>query len=382
MKDISLSIPNFMGNELKYVTEAIEAGWVSTGGEFITRFENQVKEFVGCNYAVAVQSGTAAIHLALMACGVRRGDAVIVPALTFIASVNPVTYVGAEPIFMDCDDSLCMDPIKVEMFIKNECSFNEELIHTKTGKRISALIVVDVFGNCADKEAFKRICTDFNIKMIEDAAESIGSVNEDGKFMGTIGDIGIYSFNGNKIITTGGGGMIVTNSKELADKCRYLSTQAKDDMLYFVHNEIGYNYRLTNIQAALGLAQFETLQSFIDIKKKNYLDYQVKLAKIGLTLLPFRSNTNPNYWFYSLLVKNVEDRDALIKWLTDKNIQARPIWHVLHLLKPYENCSAYEIDKALYYWEHIVNIPCSTSLTSNDVDIVVSALEEYYNENH
>lgn len=381
MKEISLSIPNFMGNELKYVTEAIEAGWVSTGGEFITRFENSIKDFVQCEYAVAVQSGTAAIHLALIACGVTRGDAVIVPSLTFIAAVNPVMYVGAEPIFMDCDDSLCMDPVKVESFIRNECSFGKELVHKKTGKKIQALIVVDIFGNCADKEKFRKICSDFNIMMIEDSTESLGSRNENGRYMGTIGDVGVYSFNGNKIMTTGGGGMLVTNNKEIADKCRYLSTQAKDDALYFVHNEIGYNYRLTNIQAAVGLAQVETLQNFIDIKKKNYENYQSKLSEIGLSLLPFRSNTNPNFWFYSLIVKDAEDRDALIKWLSAKNIQARPIWHVLHLLKPYKNCEAYEIDKAIYYWEHIVNIPCSTSLTLEEMDIVVEALGEYYHEN-
>lgn len=375
---IPLSVPNFIGNEEKYVNDALSSGWVSTGGQAITNFEKAICDYVKSKYAVAVQSGTAGLHLALKTLGVKQGDEVIVPTLTFIAAVNPVKYCGAEPIFMDCDDSLCMDMNKLEEFIVNECNYKDgRLIHRLNGKTIKAVIVVHVFGNLCDMEKLTKLSKQYNLRIIEDATEAIGGYYLTGEFCnryaGTIGDIGVYSFNGNKIITTGGGGMIVTNDEELARKCRYLSTQAKDDTLYFVHNEIGYNYRMTNLQAALGLAQLENLHKFIQIKHHNYDRY----ISNGIELHPFKADVYSNKWFYSYKVSSAEERDKLISYMNDHHIQTRPIWALIHSLPPYQNNLAYKIEKAVYYQDRIVNIPCSTSLTEENVDTVSKCIKEW-----
>lgn len=370
---IPLSVPNLKGNELAYVTKAIEDEWVSTGGSFIDAFEKKTAEYVGAEGAVACQSGTAGIHLALLANGIGQADEVVVPALTFVAAVNPVKYAGAEPVFMDCDDSLCMDMDKLEEFCRTQCTIkNGTLFNNKTGNPVKAVIVVHIFGNMADMEKAKCIAETYHLQLIEDATEALGSyVTEgayEGRFAGTIGDIGIYSYNGNKIITTGGGGMIVSNNKHLLKHAKYLSTQAKDDALHYVHNDIGYNYRMTNLQAAVGLAQMEQLENFIQIKRKNYLAY----IENGIELLQFRKNIRPNYWFYSILT---EERDELINYLNKNKIQARPAWKPVCDLKPYEKAQHYKIQKAIWYWERIVNIPCSSNLSDKEVDRVSEALK-------
>lgn len=374
MKDyITLSTPNLAGNEIKYVTEALQAQWVSTGGAMISQFENVIAEYVGAPGAVACQSGTAGLHLALHALGVGRGDEVIVPTLTFIAAVNPVTYVGAEPVFMDCGDDLCMDAAKLDQFCAEECSFEGGVLTNKTsGRRVCAVIVVHVFGNMADMHKILPVARKYNLKLIEDATEALGTRYLEGTHAGTMGDVGVFSFNGNKIITTGGGGMIVSNNKELLARLKYLSTQAKDDEVYFIHNEIGFNYRMTNLQAALGVAQMEQLEGFIDTKKRNYKLYRQLLAgKRGMDILPFREGITSNHWFYSLYLKGSDlKRDSLIDALGKKRIQTRPVWGLNHLQKPYLACRAYRIEKALDYVENIVNIPCSTDLAAEDVEYV------------
>jgi len=300
-KFIPLSVPNLKGNELKYVVDAVEKEWVSTGGAYINEFEDSIAKYLNVESAVACQSGTAGIHLSLILSGVDAGDEVIVPTLTFIAAVNPVRYIGAEPIFMDCDDSLTMDANKLKMFCEEECEFiGGKLINKLNRKHIKAIIVVHVFGNSVNIERIMDIAQKYNLKVIEDATEALGtkfiSGKYIGKYAGTIGDFGVYSFNGNKIITTGGGGMIVSNHPELLAKGKYLSTQAKDDELYYIHDEIGYNYRMTNLQAALGVAQLEQLDKFIEIKKKNYELYNNGLKNTkGLTMLDFNNNIQPNY---------------------------------------------------------------------------------------
>ena len=271
---IPLSVPNLKGNELKYVTEAAATEWVSTGGPYVTEFENKIAEYVNVKGAVACQNGTTGIHTALMTIGVKKDDIVIVPTLTFIAAVNPVKYIGATPIFMDCDDSLCIDPKKLKEFCEVECEFvDNELLFKLTKQKVKALVVVHVFGNMADMENILDIAKKYNLKVIEDATEAIGTYYSEGplkgKYAGTMGDIGIYSFNGNKIITTGGGGMIVSNNEEYLKLAKHLTTQAKSDELNYIHDMIGYNYRMTNLQAALGLAQLEQLEKFIAAKNKN-----------------------------------------------------------------------------------------------------------------
>jgi len=382
-KFIPLSVPNLKGNELKYVVDAVEKEWVSTGGAYINEFEDSIVKYLNVESAVACQSGTAGIHLSLILSGVDAGDEVIVPTLTFIAAVNPVRYIGAEPIFMDCDDSLTMDANKLKMFCEEECEFiGGKLINKLNRKHIKAIIVVHVFGNSVNIERIMDIAQKYNLKVIEDATEALGtkfiSGKYIGKYAGTIGDFGVYSFNGNKIITTGGGGMIVSNHPELLAKGKYLSTQAKDDELYYIHDEIGYNYRMTNLQAALGVAQLEQLDKFIEIKKKNYELYNNGLKNTkGLTMLDFNNNIQPNYWFYSLLINNdiyplrVKE---IIPYLKEKNIQVRPIWNLIHTQKPYRESRAYKIDRANYYLENVINIPCSSNLTEEEVNYVINVL--------
>lgn len=377
MRDfIPLSVPNFIGNEQNYVSQAIQEGWVSTGGKAINDFELAICKYVHSQHAVAVQSGTAGLHLSLIAVGVKPGDEVIVPTLTFIAAVNPVKYCGADPIFMDCDDSLCMDMNKLEQFIDAECEFDgKNLIHKTNNKIIRAVVAVHVFGNLCNMEALMKLAKKYNLKVVEDATEALGSYFSCGEFenvrAGLVGDVGVYSFNGNKIITTGGGGMIVSNNGDIANYCKYLSQQAKDDTLYFVHNKIGYNYRMTNLQAALGLAQLECLDKFIQTKQENYEYY----LKKGVYLLKFREDIYSNFWFYSFLTESPEKRDSLITYMNNNNIQTRPIWTLIHSLEPYKNCCAYKIEKAKYFQDRIVNLPCSTSLTKEDIDYVVDCLK-------
>jgi perosamine synthetase len=382
-KFIPLSVPNLKGKELEYITKAVDTEWVSTGGGYINDFEKNIAEYLNVEKAVACQSGTAGIHLALKLSGVGYEDEVIVPTLTFIATVNPVRYLGAEPVFMDCDDTLNMDLGKLEEFCEKECTLTPQgLINNKTKKTIKAVVIVHIFGNMVNMERLMEIGERYNLKVIEDAAEALGTYYTNGKyrgqFAGTIGDFGVYSFNGNKIITTGGGGMIVAKDSKLLDKARYLSTQAKDDELHYIHDEVGFNYRMTNLQAALGVAQLEQLEDFIKIKIDNYMMYKEELNKVeGLSILNFDKNTRSNHWFYSLVIDKEKyglDRNKLLTELNDQKIQSRPIWGLIHEQKPYQNNQAYKIEKAKYYIDRILNIPCSTNLEESDVRLVIDAI--------
>ncbi len=380
---VPLSVPNLNGNEKLYMNEAIDTEWVSTAGPFVQRFEKEIAEYVNVSNAVACQSGTSGLHLALLNLGINKNHEVIVPTLTFIAAINPVKYVGAEPIFMDCDDSLCIDPIKIQEFINQQAIFDGDvLINKSTNKVIKAMIVVHVFGNMCDMEKLYEISRKYNISIIEDATEALGtkyvSGSFQGEFAGTIGHAGVYSFNGNKIITTGGGGMVVSKNKRVIDDIRYLSTQAKNDEVFFIHDEIGYNYRMTNIQAALGVAQLEQLNDFIRIKQENYITYQDCLDSINsLRLLGFRDGTHPNYWFYSILIEdecNITNRE-MISRLADYKIQARPVWGLIHQQRQYLNSQKYKIEKAQYYGTRIVNVPCSTNLTKEDIKYISQVIK-------
>lgn len=383
-KFIPLSVPNLKGNELKYVTTAVETEWVSTAGPYVTDFEKNIAEYVGTPAAVSCQSGTAGLHVSLLLCGVTRDDMVIVPTLTFIAAVNPVKYIGAEPMFMDCDDSLCMDPIKLEQFCAEECEMRDGVLyHKESGRRIPAMVVVHIFGNMVDMEKILDIANRYNLKVVEDATEALGTKYTEGKyagkFAGTMGTIGVYSFNGNKIITTGGGGMIVSQDAELLAHAKHLTTQAKADEANFIHDEIGFNYRLTNLQAALGIAQLEQLEKYIDVKEENYNEYVKAFDGVeGIKVLKFRDGIRSNKWFYSLYCKGYKiDRDDVIKLLADNKVQSRPIWGLISDQLPYEGSYTYKIEKAKDYWQHVVNVPCSTNLTVEEVraisDLIINA---------
>ena len=383
---INLSVPNLSMDILDNLKECLESGWVSTGGRFIPEFESKVKKYMKVQNAAGVQSGTAGLHMALRVLGVEAGEEVLAPTLTFIAAVNPIVYQGAAPVFVDCDDSLCMDPIKLEKFCKEECNFVDGvLVNKKTNKKIKVLVIVHVFGNIADMEKIMDIAKKYNLKVLEDATEALGTYytkgEYKGKYAGTIGDIGVLSFNANKIITTGGGGMAVGNNKELVEKVRFLSSQAKKDPLYFIHDEIGYNYRMLNLQAALGTNQIDQLENFIETKTKNYKIYKEELEKIdGLEILSFKDEIRPNYWFYSLKIDKEKygiGRDELLKKLVESDIQTRPIWGLIHQQKPYTSYQSYEMEKSLYYYDRVLNLPCSSNLTEKEVYQVIGKIREF-----
>lgn len=383
---VPLSIPNFNGNEKKYVDDALEQGWVSTGGAYIIRLEQQLAEFLKADRVAACQSGTSGLHLALVECGVQPGDMVLVPTLTFIAAVNPVRYQFAEPVFMDCDDSLCLDPEKLAEFCEKECRLEaQQLVHKKSGRVVKAVIVVHVFGNLADMEAIISIAGKYHLKVVEDATEALGSHYTAGKlagrYAGTIGDFGVYSFNGNKIITTGGGGAVTARCADEVEHLKYLSTQAKDDPQFYIHNEIGYNYRMTNLQAALGVAQMEELQQFIETKHRNYILYKERFREISFgTLLPFREGTCSNQWFYSLQLREDrlqgKDMRDIIGTLQERGVQTRAIWGLIHEQKPYRQNIAYKIEKAPCYSATVLNIPSSTQLTEEDICYAAEQITE------
>ena len=382
---VPLCIPNFEGNESKYVNDALAQGWVSTGGAYITELEKQLAEYVHAENVAACQSGTSALHLSLIECGVLPGDMVIVPTLTFIAAVNPVSYQFADPVFMDCDDTLCIDPVKVRSFCEEECEMQDgKLIHKATGKHVKAMVVVHVFGNMVDMEAIMDIAAEFNLKVIEDATEALGTYYTEGrykgKYAGTVGDFGAYSFNGNKIITTGGGGAVTAKDSKTVVHLRYLSTQSKDDPHYYIHNEIGYNYRMTNLQAALGVAQVEELAEFVERKNRNYETYKQLFEGFALgQMKDFRAGTKSNKWFYSLEMDMTKIHASLrdiITSLEARGVQTRAIWGLIHEQLPYKNAIAYKMEKAPYYSTCIFNFPASTQITEEEMQYVVEQIKE------
>ena len=380
---IPLSIPNFEGNEKKYVNEALDAGWVSTGGAYITKLEQDMANFLQVKNVAACQSGTSALHLSMVEAGIKPGDVVLVPPVTFIAAVNPVKYQFATPVFIDCDDSFCMDPIKLKAFCETECVFADGVLRYKD-KRVKALVVVHVFGNMADMEAIMDTAAKYNIIVIEDATEALGTRYTEGKYAGkyagTIGNFGCYSFNGNKIITTGGGGAITAKDPKVVDHLRFLSTQAKTDPHYYIHDEIGYNYRMTNLQAALGVAQMEELPEFIRRKQRNYDLYKELFKDFELAeLMPFREGTSSNKWFYSLNIDRnriTASMREIITALHDKDIETRAIWGLINEQKPYEGEVTYKLEKAPYYAARILNIPSSTQITEEEIKHVAASVKQ------
>jgi perosamine synthetase len=382
-KMIPLSVPSIHGNEWSYVKECIETGWVSSAGRYVDEFERKTSEYTGSRHAIACVNGTSALHISLILAGVRAGDEVIVPTLTFIAPVNVVRYLNADPVFMDSDEFYNINIEKTIRFIKEETRFENAItINRATNKRITAIIPVHVFGNAVDLEPLVDICKERNIRIVEDASESLGTYYKEGTLApthcGTVGEFGCLSFNGNKIITTGGGGMILTSDSNLAEKAMYLTTQAKDDEKRYIHNEIGYNFRLTNIQAAMGVAQLEQLPSFLEIKKKNFANYRNIINKIpGLHLADGPGYAENNLWMYALqLDKRVygKDRDELMAHLSGMGIETRPVWYLNHLQKPYKIYQCYKIEIAYRMQEKTLNIPCSVDLTDKVITGIVETL--------
>ncbi len=381
---IPLSVPAFKGNEWRYVKECLDSGWVSSAGKFVEEFEEKLRKKIGAKYAVACVNGTSGLQLSLRLAGVDRGDEVIAPTLTFIATANAVRYLGAEPVFMDCDDHMNIDPDKIENFCRRECAVTKDGLKNRASNRIiKAIMPVHVFGNPCNLGDLIDVAAKYHLKVIEDATESLGAYYIEGrykdKFTGTIGDFGVYSFNGNKIVTCGGGGMIITKDEKQALRARHLSTQAKDDPIRHIHNEVGYNFKLTSLQAALGIAQLEALECFIKIKKRNYELYKKRLEAVeGAELLGIPDGTSPNYWLYSLIIDKKRygmDIEELMRHLKANGIQARPVWYLNHLQRPYINNRSYRIEKASWFWRNTLNIPSSSNLTENEIDKVASTIK-------
>lgn len=375
---IPLSIPSLKGNELKYLKECVETNFVSTAGPFVGRFEQAFANYVGRPEAVSVMNGTAALHLCLLDCGVSAGHEVLVPNLTFVASLNAISYTGANPVLLDsCWENLGIDPRKLEHFLKKYCEITPlGCLNKRTGKVIKAIMPVHIFGAPCSIHEIVEITRPYQIKVIEDATESVGS-RLAGTHMGTVGDYGCFSFNGNKIMTSGGGGMIV--SQHSLNPIRHLATTAKVDTVEFVHDQVGYNYRMVNLLAAVGLAQLEQVDGFVKIKQENYLKYEARLNHVdGVELYQPTNDTQANHWFYALRIPGCSSaqRKHIVHELIDQGIQARPIWALMGELPMYKHCFSDDLSASMQMRNEIINLPCSVDLTDEQIDRTVDAISK------
>ena len=377
--EIPLAEPEIRGNEWHYVQECLETGWVSTAGAYVNRFEEQVAAYVGSRHAVATNSGTAALHVALLAAGVLPEDEVIVSALTFVAPANAIRYTGAWPVFIDADPRYWqLDPDKLGEFLERECSYvGGELRNNISRRRVTAIIPVHILGHPADMDAIVGLARQYGIAVVADAAESLGAEYK-GRPVGSQGDVACFSFNGNKVITAGGGGMVVTDNDEWAERVRYLTTQAKDDPVEYVHGEIGFNYRLTNIHAAVGLAQLERLDAHIAAKREIAANYKRGLEGVqGLAWADVAEWAAPIYWLSTLLVDAEVygmDSRALMARLREAKIQSRPLWHPINSLKPFNACVAYRVEVADRLYRDGLSLPSSVGLKSEDQERIIQII--------
>lgn len=354
---IPLCVPEVRGNEWKYIKECLDTNWVSSVGSYVDKFEEDFAKYLGSESAVVTMNGTAALQLAMITLGIGEGDEVIVPSMTFISSVNSIKYTGADPVFVDvCRDTYVMDVNKIE-----------ELITPKT----KAIMPVHIYGYPVDMDKLCELAKKYNLYIIEDATEALGTTYK-GKMVGNIGDIGCFSFNGNKLITTGAGGMLVTNNIEVAKRAKYLSNQTKtileNGAMY--HEEIGFNFRMPNVLAAMGVAQLEMVPEYLNYKRKNAKLYNELLSGIdGIELVKQDDNIDNSYWLYSILVteKFKVSRDELIKILKDNGIASRPFFMLVHKMKPYLKCKHGDMTNSEYLEEHGINLPSSVSLKEDEI---------------
>lgn len=373
-----LSGPNMCGNEWKYVKDCLDTGWVSSVGAYVDQFEKMSAEFAGTKYAVATSSGTTALHICLLMMGVDHNDYVITPNITFIATCNSIKYTGANPIFIDTDENTWqMDLNLLQEFLETETEQRDNVCHyKKDGKRIPAIMPVHVLGNICDMDRLMALAAKHNLVVIEDSTEALGSYYK-GKHAGSFGLMGTFSYNGNKIITTGGGGMIITDDEALAKKAKHLTTQAKSDPFEYVHDEIGYNYRLVNVAAAMGVAQMELLPSFIKRKKEIIGFYKDALKGVGdISFQQVSDDVNPNWWLPT--IKTNRQRDVL-KILNDNKMQSRPFWVPMNQLRMFKDNIYYnKTDRSDFVYKHCLSIPCSTNITDADLEAVSNKIKEVY----
>jgi perosamine synthetase len=358
--------PLFFGNEIKYLKKTITTNLVSSVGPFVKKFENQITKFTRSKYAISVVNGTEALHLSLVACGVKNNDEVLVPTITFVGTANAIVYSGAIPHFVDSEtETLGIDPLKLEKYLekitikKGKFYFNK-----KTKRKIRAIIPVHVFGNICQIDKILKIAKKYNLLVIEDAAEALGSFSKN-KHAGTFGIVGCFSFNGNKILTTGGGGAIITNNKLLAKKIKHLSTTAKINHRWeYIHDIVGYNFRMPNLNAALGSAQIENLNKFLRSKKKLFLRYCKEFLKVNdVRIIKNPEFSKSNNWLNTIFIKNssIKKRNKVLSLAQKNQIFLRPVWKPLHTLKYLNKMPRMNLDVAIKIYESCVNLPSSAS---------------------
>jgi len=379
---IPLSVPFISGNEWKYIKECLDTNWVSSAGPFVEKFEKEIADYLGVKYAVATINGTSALHIALKVLGINENEEVITSDLTFVAPANAIKYINAFPVFIDCEENFAqMDLEKLENFLKKDCLRKKDGLYNKITKRkIRAILPVHILGGVSQMDKILELAKEFELFVLEDASEALGAKYK-GKFAGTFGDIGVLSFNGNKIITTGAGGMIITNNEGLAKKARYLTTQAKDDPIEYIHNEIGYNYRMPNVLAALGCAQLEKLEKYIEKKRKIAKKYDKELSKIEF-IKPIKEGPNvfSTFWLYTIILNENSpiNRFELMKKLEEKKIQTRPLWQPMHLLKYFKDCYKTDCTISEKLKKSCLSLPSSVSLKEKEQNYVIKNIEAFF----
>ena len=362
---IPLSVPVFIGNEKKYLEECIDTTFVSSVGKFVDRFENDMAAYTGCRRAVVCVSGTNALHMALMLAGVERDDEVLTQALTFIATCNAIAYIGAHPVFIDVDrDTMGLSPIALRKWLEDNAEIKNSVCYNKhTGHRIKACVPMHTFGHPSKIEDIAAACQEYHIELVEDAAESIGSLYK-GRHTGTFGKIGALSFNGNKTITTGGGGMLLFNDEELGKFAKHITTQAKVPHRWeFVHDHIGYNYRMPNINAALGCAQMEHLEEYVLNKRetaKRYAEFFKNIDGIDFFIEP--EDSRSNYWLNVVMLNDKTTQQEFLQYTNDHGVMTRPIWELMNRLPMFEHCQHDSLENTLWLADRVVNIPSSVRM--------------------
>lgn len=372
---IPLSVPNIAGNEWKYVKDCLDTGWISSVGAYVTKFEQMVADFAGARFGIAAVNGTAALHISLLLSGVKQNDYVILPNLTFVASANSIKYVGAEPLLIDADPLLWqMDLDLLEEFLATQTEIKEgSLYYTKTGRRIGAIMPVHILGNMCDMDRFLSIVQKYPLPVVEDATEALGTTYK-GKSAGTFSPLASFSFNGNKIISTGGGGVIVTDDEALAKHAKHLTTTAKSSPDEYYHDEVGYNYRLVNVLAAIGVAQMEMLPSFIRRKRECTAFYKKELTGVGdIRFQQELPDVTTNAWLVTI---QTDKQQQLLDHMNANQVLCRRFWLPMNRLPMYKDCVYIQRnDHAGYIYSTCVSIPCSTNISDEDLAVVVREIK-------
>jgi len=356
--------PRFMGNEKKYLCDCIDSTFVSSVGEYVDRFENEFAQVIGAKYAVATVNGTAALHVALLLADVERDDEVITQPLTFIATCNAISYIGAKPLFVDVDlDTMGLSPTSLQEFLETHCEIqNNRCINKTTNKIVKACVAMHTFGHPCRIDEIKKICDSWHVALVEDAAESLGSYYKE-KHTGTFGKVGVFSFNGNKIVTSGGGGVIVTDDAALAKKAKHLTTTAKVAHRWeYVHDAIGYNYRMPNLNAALLVAQLEQLENFLVSKRDLAMQYKEFFSDKNINFMTEPKDAKSNYWLQAVLLDNKKQRDEFLEFTNTNGVMTRPIWKLMNELDMFKGCQSTVLENAKYLEQRVVNIPSSARL--------------------